>query len=92
MVDSHVDLPEPARFGYAWTKGAPALNRQVPPGDLMTAAAPVEIDQFLFDGFMDNVQELATAAQYNIPWSPWSSTTTPTATSNASNANSTATA
>jgi L-fuconolactonase len=48
IVDSHVHLCEPARFGYAWTRGAPSLNRQVLPGDLTRAAAPVEIDRFVF--------------------------------------------
>jgi L-fuconolactonase len=48
IVDSHVHLCEPARFGYAWTRGAPSLNRRVLPSDLMKAAAPVEIDQFVF--------------------------------------------
>ena len=48
IVDSHVHLLEPARFGYAWTRGAPALNRRALAGDLMKAAAPVEIDQFVF--------------------------------------------
>jgi predicted TIM-barrel fold metal-dependent hydrolase len=48
IVDSHVHLLEPARFGYAWTKGAPSLDRQALPGDLMAAAAPVAIDQFVF--------------------------------------------
>ena len=48
IVDSHVHLLEPARFGYAWTKNAPSLNRQVLPDDLTKAAAPVRIDQFVF--------------------------------------------
>ena len=48
IVDSHVHLLEPARFGYAWTRGAPSLNRRALAGDLMQAAAPVEIDQFVF--------------------------------------------
>ena len=48
IVDSHVHLLEPARFGYAWTRGAPSLNRRALPDDLMKAAAPVEIDQFVF--------------------------------------------
>jgi L-fuconolactonase len=48
IVDSHVHLCEPNRFGYAWTKGQPSLNRQVLPADLTRAAAPVEIDQFVF--------------------------------------------
>ncbi len=48
IVDSHVHLLEPARFDYAWTKGAPSLDRRALPGDLMAAAAPVAIDQFVF--------------------------------------------
>lgn len=48
IVDSHVHLLDPHRFGYAWTKRAPSLNRQVLPGDLTGAAAPVEIDRLVF--------------------------------------------
>jgi L-fuconolactonase len=48
IVDSHVHLCNPARFGYSWTRNAPSLNRQVLPDDLAQAAAPVEIDQFVF--------------------------------------------
>ena len=48
IVDSHVHLADPKRFGYAWTKNAPSLNRQVLPADLIKAAAPVKIDQFVF--------------------------------------------
>jgi L-fuconolactonase len=38
----------PQRLGYAWTKGAPSLNRLVLPADLTAAAAPVKIEQFVF--------------------------------------------
>ncbi|MGH6912252.1 MAG: amidohydrolase family protein [Geminicoccales bacterium] len=48
IVDSHVHLCQPARFGYGWTKHAPSLNRQVLPDDLTKAGAPVQIDQFVF--------------------------------------------
>ena len=48
IVDSHVHLLDPARFGYAWTKNVPQLNRQVLPRHLMAAAAPVEIERFVF--------------------------------------------
>ena len=48
IVDSHVHLLNPQRFGYAWTKNAPSLNRQVLPADLIAAAAPVKIEQFVF--------------------------------------------
>ena len=48
IVDSHVHLLNPERFGYAWTKGAPSLNRLVLPADLTAAAAPVKIDKFVF--------------------------------------------
>ncbi len=48
IVDSHVHLLDPKRFSYSWTAGAPSLNRQVLPADLMVAAAPVEIDRFVF--------------------------------------------
>lgn len=48
VIDSHVHLCDPARFGYGWTKYAPSLNRRVLPGDLADAAAPVEIEGFVF--------------------------------------------
>ncbi|HEY4163229.1 MAG TPA: amidohydrolase family protein [Dongiaceae bacterium] len=48
IIDSHVHLADPHRFGYAWTKNAPSLNRRVMPTDLMKAAAPVEIERFVF--------------------------------------------
>ena len=48
IVDSHVHLCEPRRFGYAWTTNAPSLKRRVLPADLTEAAGPVEIEQFVF--------------------------------------------
>ncbi len=48
IVDSHVHLLNPGRLGYAWTKGAPSLNRLVLPDDLTVAAAPVRIEAFVF--------------------------------------------
>ena len=48
IVDSHVHLCDPARFGYDWTKNAPSLRRQVLPADFIKAAAPVKIDRFVF--------------------------------------------
>lgn len=48
IVDSHVHLADPKRFGYGWTAGAPTLNRTVLPKDLTEAAAPYEIDRFVF--------------------------------------------
>ncbi len=48
IVDSHVHLTNPDRFGYAWTKGDPRLHRQVLPEDLTKAAAPFTIEQFVF--------------------------------------------
>ncbi len=39
IIDSHVHLADPKRFGYAWTKNAPSLSRQVLVDDLMKAAA-----------------------------------------------------
>jgi L-fuconolactonase len=48
IVDSHVHLCDPARFGYAWTRNAPQLNREVLPRHLTQAAGPVEIEQFVF--------------------------------------------
>lgn len=48
IIDSHVHLLEPQRFGYGWTKNAPSLKRLVLPDDLMRAAAPVAIERFVF--------------------------------------------
>jgi L-fuconolactonase len=48
IVDSHVHLLDPKCFGYAWTKGAPSLNREVLPEHLFAAAAPIEIEQLVF--------------------------------------------
>jgi L-fuconolactonase len=62
IVDSHVHLADPQRFGYAWTKNAPSLNRQVLPEHLTRAAAPVKIDQFVFvEVDVDFPQHLAEA-------------------------------
>ena len=69
IVDSHVHLLNPERFGYAWTKGAPSLNRLVLPADLTAAAAPVKIDQFVFvEVDVDYPQHLDEAAGW--PSSP----------------------
>jgi L-fuconolactonase len=63
IVDSHVHLLEPARFGYSWTRNVPQLNRQVLPSDLTRAAAPVEIEQFVFvEVDVDFPQHLGEAA------------------------------
>jgi len=48
IIDSHVHLADPTRFGYAWTKHAPSLNRRVLADDLMKAAAPVKIEKLVF--------------------------------------------
>ena len=62
VVDSHIHLLEPARFGYAWTKGAPSLNRRVLPSDLTRAAAPFVVDRFVFvEVDVDFPQHLAEA-------------------------------
>jgi len=48
IIDSHVHLCEPSKFGYGWTRNAPSLNRRVPPENFIQAAWPVQIDQFVF--------------------------------------------
>jgi L-fuconolactonase len=48
IIDSHVHLADPGRFGYAWTKHAPSLNRRVVVDDLMKAAGPVKIEKLVF--------------------------------------------
>ena len=62
IVDSHVHLADPQRFGYAWTKNAPSLNRTVLPEHLTKAAAPVEIDTIVFvEVDVDDPQQVAEA-------------------------------
>jgi L-fuconolactonase len=62
IVDSHVHLADPQRFGYAWTRNAPSLNRQVLPAHLMKAAEPVQIERFVFvEVDVDSPQHLAEA-------------------------------
>lgn len=48
IVDAHVHLLDPARLGYAWTRNAPGLRPKASPADLIAAAAPVEIERFVF--------------------------------------------
>jgi L-fuconolactonase len=48
IVDSHVHLLDPSRFGYAWTAGAPSLKATKLPADLDAAAKPVRIEQIVF--------------------------------------------
>jgi L-fuconolactonase len=48
IVDSHVHLCSPKRFGYDWTKNAPVLNREVMPSDFTKAVGPVKVEQFVF--------------------------------------------
>jgi L-fuconolactonase len=48
IVDSHVHLCNPKRFGYGWTKNAPSLNREVLPSDFSRAIDPVKVEQFVF--------------------------------------------
>ena len=48
IVDAHVHLADPKRFGYAWTANAPSLNRTVLPAEFFEAAAPVKIEKFVF--------------------------------------------
>jgi len=48
IVDSHVHLCDPRKFGYAWTRSAPSLAREVLPRDLTATARPVDIEQFVF--------------------------------------------
>jgi L-fuconolactonase len=62
IVDSHVHLADPQRFGYAWTRNAPSLNRRVLPADLSKAAAPVQIDTIVFvEVDVDDPQQVAEA-------------------------------
>ncbi len=63
IVDSHVHLCDPGPLTYGWMRNAPSLNRRVVPADLFTAAAPVQIDRFVFiEVDVDEGQHLAEAA------------------------------
>ena len=48
IIDAHVHLTDVKNLGYGWTKNAPVLNRTVLPADLFKAAAPVQIEKFVF--------------------------------------------
>jgi L-fuconolactonase len=48
IVDSHVHLCDPQRLSYGWMKGAPSLNRPVLASNMHAAAAPVQVDRFVF--------------------------------------------
>jgi L-fuconolactonase len=48
IIDSHIHLLEPKRFGYAWAEGAPALKRDWTPDDLVRAVKPYQIEGFVF--------------------------------------------
>ena len=48
IIDSHIHLLDQKRFGYAWSKGAPALLRDWTPDDLASSVKPYEIDGFVF--------------------------------------------
>jgi predicted TIM-barrel fold metal-dependent hydrolase len=62
IVDSHVHLLDPSRFGYAWTAGAPSLKAKKLPADLDAAARPVKIEQIVFvEVDVDHPQHLAEA-------------------------------
>ena len=62
IVDSHVHLLDPGRFAYAWTTGAPSLNRKALPADLFNAADPVKIESLVFaEVDVDYPQHLAEA-------------------------------
>ncbi len=62
IVDSHVHLLDPGRFGYAWTTGAPSLKAKKLTADLDAAAKPVRIEQIVFvEVDVDHPQHLAEA-------------------------------
>lgn len=48
LVDAHVHLVEPERFSYGWTAEAPSLYRRLLPEHFLRAAAPVQIERFVF--------------------------------------------
>ncbi len=48
IIDSHIHLLDPARFGYSWASGAPKLNRSWTPDDLINAAKPYVLEGLVF--------------------------------------------
>ena len=48
IIDSHIHLLDPKRFGYSWTKGAPTLLRAWTPDDLAAAAKPYTLEGLVF--------------------------------------------
>ena len=48
IVDFHIHLLDQKRFGYAWAKGDPRINRDWTPDDLANAAKPYEIEGLVF--------------------------------------------
>jgi L-fuconolactonase len=48
IIDSHIHLLNQRRFGYGWSSGAPALNRDWTPDDLVASAKPYEIEGLVF--------------------------------------------
>jgi L-fuconolactonase len=48
IIDSHTHLLNQRRFGYSWSRGAPALNRDWTPDDLAASAKPYEIEGLVF--------------------------------------------
>ena len=48
IVDTHVHLLDQKRFKYSWAAGAPKLNRDWTPDDLMACAKPYQIESFVF--------------------------------------------
>jgi L-fuconolactonase len=48
IIDAHVHLTDVKNLSYGWTQHAPVLNRTVLPADLFQAAAPVQIEKFVF--------------------------------------------
>ena len=63
IIDSHVHLCDPERLAYSWTANAPSLKRRVLPADFARAAAPVQIDRFVFvEVDVDYPQHLVEAA------------------------------
>lgn len=48
IIDSHVHLCNPEIIRYSWTKDAPQLGRMVLPEHFRQAAAPVEVEKFVF--------------------------------------------
>ena len=69
LIDSHVHLIEPAKFGYAWTKGAPSLGQRHLMAELDKARGAYHLDGLVF-AEVDVEEDLLRAATQLLRMEP----------------------